>query len=1414
MRIRRVFSHPKTPIVAAMALTLVAGLSVPFTPVAEAQIAPTTFAVLGAAMPAASSSTAQVVDLSPAPPNITQAAPPNIVVTFDDSGSMANAYMGDNSPYNNGSWSGPWECAGVIDPTATAGTVGALPMNGVYYNPNIVYSPPALAQGGNMPDAWTSTTGNFNALWNDGVTANRPLNPRASPPTTDFSKPVSITATKRSDGSWRYRWGTSPVGCPYDVSRANDNNPAGDSSGNTTDPLKAVAGASTGGYYYKYTGPALVADSTGKPNSASQTNLYTASNWTAVPIKDSEKTNFANWWAYYHTRNLMARTTISRVFGDSSIAASGKDGLHSPSHSTFGTSIRVAWQNLNDSNYKLTGDIAAIACVPKSGGGCKTGTGTSAIGGAIISALLDDTSTCTSTLSNAADPLATQQQGGTTTAPTCYRSAFFNWIFQVPASGSTPSRGALDRAGKFFSRTNTSNLEDPYWQPPAATGDSGSELSCRQNYHMLVTDGIWNVEPSGSTLPTRSGLNLPSTISKLPDGNSYPSGGAPIYKDVADASGDPSLSDLAFHYWATNLRPDLYDPTNGKFVPAYLHDKTTGVITATPSKSTTTVSTTNNIDNEIYFNPANDPATWPHMSQYLIGLGVDGTLNASTDTDCLVSTSSDACGLRKGTTTWPTPSAAANSNAGEAQNIDDTWHAALSGRGQFFSARSPADLINQLSNVLSSISARNSPSITSALNVGVLTANSLGFSTGYSSSDWSGSFLANLVNSDGTLGANFYDAGADLTAADPTKRNILTATQNSDGTFTGITFGTFSSLDSAGQTLISGTPASNGTKDTGQARVDYLTGVRTLEASQTGGIFRNRSSVLGAIINSQVEYVAYPADGYRDTWPSGSAEATAITADATDCATKTPLTCHTYEAFIQNNLSRRPTVYVGANDGMMHAFDATWSTDSSGNMIKTSTSGTELFAYVPRSAYGNLGEITFNGNTTTDFKFAPTVDSTPITRDVFFSKSSTTKGWHTILVGGLRLGGRGIYAIDVTDPTSVGTGQVLWEFNADMADVASWSDWMTTTTSNPGGSPANLGFTYGQPNIGRLSDGHWVVLVPGGYFPDCTVSNDALPNCKTPSAAGNAFSSLFVLDAETGKLIRELKTSDDTTDSGKGLFSHGLATPVLGDYDDDQVDDVAFAGDLDGNLWRYDLTDPNPANWSVTLLFKPDTAGNQPITSMPRLFPDPVTNRFIVVFGTGKYLGSNDKSSSGVATQSVYGIRDTAGTKARSGLVSQTLSELKADDGSTIARGLTNNAVPSTKDGWYFDLNVVAGERVVVTPTALFDTNRAIITTLIPGTTDICSGTVQGALMVVDATTGGGAAGISQPVVGAWAGQGITVVGGRVNNPPTSGGLPVASAVGGGKKLIPGLTFTNGNGLSIDDAIWRRRSWRQLINSQ
>lgn len=946
------------------------------------------------------------------------------------------------------------------------------------------------------------------------------------------------------------------------------------------------------------------------------------------------------------------------------------------------------------------------------------------------------------------------------------RTAFYDWLFATPASNGTPNRSAAKRAGEYFTGRSGAVDSNPYWDR-----DVNKELICRKNFHIQMTDGLWNGD-SGVTAPGKT-----DTASRgLPDDRTFSTTDAEskvIWNE--DTTSTVTMADIAFHYWATDLQAGLNDtsslfgkPANRRKVPVNIVDQSTSLFGKPLEKDADPLT-----NKEIYWNPANDTASWPHLVQYMIGFGASGTLLNNDDTYIK---------LRKGGVAWPAPSEGTD----DGRKIDDMWHAALNSRGKFFAASSPSALVDALNKIISSILLQSTTPMAGGLNSAVLTANSVTYQAGFEAQSWSGTLKAFAVGSNGSIGTAALWDGRDLLdkrAAGGDSRVILTSTGVGAGKGAAFTWA------NAGTALAAVDPDFDA-KSTGVDRVAWLRG----NQSKDGTTFRQRRSVFGAVINAQTVYVAAPTGGYLDNWPTKSPEALAAADDKS------------YEQFRKDHLKRAPTLYVAANDGMLHAFDATTSKTDADSVDVTPQPGRERWAYVPYSSYGRLR----GWSSLTDFSFMPSVDGTPVTRDVFFS-SGDNKGWHTILVGGLRLGGRGVYALDITEAAATEgstsdkvTGpadRVLWEFNY---------------TSKDGG---NLGYTYGRPNIGRLANGKWVVLVPGGYFPEGS----------TEAAASNKFSSLFVLDAQTGALIQELKTP--TSVGSDEIESYGLATPVLGDYNNDQIDDVAFAGDLLGNMWRFDLTDSDPANWKIELFFRPKNPGYRPITVMPRLFPIPYASGLTVVFGTGKYLGGKDnKIDENTRTQAMYGIRD-------SGKAGQTVVVENSTDTPLLqqklvevngVRGLTTYALPATigdktTRGWYFNLDIDAakGERIVVDATAMFDSGRALIATLIPQTNDPCDPAPRGALMLINATTGGAAEGFYVGDVDGWSGD-YQQVGARVTNIPTGGFLPITVGMGGGVDYVPGVSIDGNSGgsgdgskdknFSFSDTVWRRRSWRALIN--
>ncbi|WP_036113110.1 MULTISPECIES: pilus assembly protein [Luteibacter] len=1298
-------------------------------------------ACLLVAMPAA----ATTVTLSTTPPGVTSKVAPNIVVTFDDSGSMNSTAIPDAmdasyatkvyySAKGNPIYFDP-TVTYVVPPDATGAPLGTpaftaawrdgycantltkkcwAPSSGKYIAPNVVDLSTAFYAGflantlaGNSPCARDA---NELTTWYDNGSCSQmdiPTSVRGATTTTTTST-ANSTCTNTGCGSANGTTGThtytgsdgssSTYTCTATTSGRGNNKTTTTSCNVATTTTKTSTTYDQGGFYYVCT--SATSDST--------CTYHLVANESAATQQ-----NFANWYSFYRTRNLNARAAVGRVFG------SIGDGA-----------VRVAWQTLQSQSasgsYNTTGSYSGPSYGPLAS--------TSK-----ILELANATTGCTAT----------------STSDSCWRSQFMNWLYGAPASGGTPTRVATVAAGEFFKRTlkTSPTSQDPYWNGSTSTP---GELSCRKNFNMLVTDGYWNGDNPSTVSPNDN------KAVTLPDGTSYSisDGTSRIFWNQTGTT-NPSLADIAFAYWANDLRSDLKDN-----VPAYYPDLTTGITGSAATVNTASPGATP----EVYFNPSNDPATWQHMSQYMVTMGISGSLTYP----------DDYAALRTGSNgkKWPTPN-----TSGGATNIDDTWHAALNSRGGYFSAADPTSLVNSLSTILSSVIASSSTALTLSLSTNVLTTNAVAYYAGYDTTDWSGSLLAKAVGTDGSIGTTLWSAGTLLTERAASDPRILT-TGTGPGTGTGVAFA-YANLSATEQAAINSSDGSGSTATTdglGASRVDWLSGVRTLE----GTSLRTRTSLLGAVFGSQPAFVGAPTGGYSDTFPSGSPEAVALKNSS----------ANSYSRFLATWANRPSTVYVGANDGMLHAFDARLAS------VSGASPGREIWGYVPASVYANLpAQSRLN-----KFAFTPTVDGSPVTGDVFFNgdnaQNNSSAGWHTLLVGSLRMGGRGVFGIDITDPSAATLSssaavakKVLWEFNSGSVSTA--------------GTPANLGYTFGTPVIARVaytntdnSVGRWVVLVPGGYFPDGS----------TISAASNTYSSLFVLDAQTGTLLKEIRTPTGTG----AVASHGLTTPAVGDYDGDQVADVAFAGDLDGNVWRIDLSAASLASTTqsqgVSLLFQPDTANAQSITTPPRLLADPTSAYFMVIFGTGRFLSTADTSDT--TTQAFYGIRDpgkavtTPTTVAGGTLIQQTMTV----DSATGAIGVTSKAVASTSAGWYLPLNNPSGERVVVTPALDSSNNTVTFSTLIPTANDPCTTSSSGSVIALDGTTGAAAIGVSIGSAVSF-GTGYSLAGAHVTGAASSGSLYTAASLSGGTAYAAGQLTSAGStfGTSIPTA--RRRAWR-VLNSE
>lgn len=805
-----------------------------------------------------------------------------------------------------------------------------------------------------------------------------------------------------------------------------------------------------------------------------------------------------------------------------------------------------------------------------------------------------------------------------------HKGQFYSWLKDIYFNSGTPLPAAMKRAGEFLK-------QDVAWQQYPNSRDTSKRnttentYSCRSSYHILMTDGMWNAATTDPDPFNNDNVNI-----DLPDGKKYT--GQHPFQDGQRST----LADLAMHYWATDLNANLANK-----VPAY-----------TPSKSGN--STTD------YWNPRNDPATWQHMTNFIMGLGLTNSLNSSGIP--WTGSTHDGIGyeaLVAGTKAWP--AAAANS----ANNVYDLWHAAINSRGEFFSVDSPEAMVQAFDDILSRIADRKSTAARPAINSGQVsvdennngTVRTVSYQTSYASDDnWSGDVKRFEKKWNSTTNKIETTEIWSAKAMVPGTRTIKIAGTNNTG-LAEFTAENAALTSYSGNTLISylnRDPENANTADTkGADRISYLRGNRAGE----GTVFRQRSGVLGDFYSSSPAVVLNTPrylEQFTNRLESNNA----------------------YTTFKESIANRAPRLYVGGNDGMLHGFNA--------------NTGAEEFAFIPSAVFPKLNKLT-GSNYSHEFY----VDGSPVVADVY-----TGSEWRTILVGTLKAGGKSIFALDITH---TGEEKLLWQFDEN-----------SITDTNA----VKMGYSFSQPTIARLHTGKWAVVFGNGY---------------ESANSTNGKAALFILDALDGSLVRSLEVQGTTG------IANGLSTPKLGDFNADGTADYAYAGDLQGNMWRFDLlraTQDADAPFKVTNNvpasdFKVGFGGNplfkasadnegtqrQAITSAPSLVTHPTGTGYLVIFGTGRFYDTADKAGDKSMSQSVYGIWDkqTLGETAsnpniqRSSLQEQTIvtTTTVAADGST-ARGrvISNNTVRwqatnqggvtrAAQNGWYMNLVRNDGEMVV-----------------------------------------------------------------------------------------------------------------------
>jgi type IV pilus assembly protein PilY1 len=812
---------------------------------------------------------------------------------------------------------------------------------------------------------------------------------------------------------------------------------------------------------------------------------------------------------------------------------------------------------------------------------------------------------------------------------TSQKTAWYSTLFNIFPNTSTPLRSALSTVGRIYAgKSPLNDKSDPM------------EYSCQQNFALMTTDGYWNSD-ADSDVKQIDGV---TQIGDMDGGSTLP----PMYEGSTASSA--TLADTAKYYYDTDLRDPSLSNCNGAL---------SGVLVC---------------DDNVFVG-GDDNNLQQHMTTFTLGLGVDGTLFYTSDYK--TAATGDYANLRTAAKSWSVPVADTETA------VDDLWHAAVNGKGTYFSAKNPDQLSSGLNEALLSINSRlgaGAAAATSTLNpvagdnyayvasyttvkwTGNLEARSINLTTGVVSgaANWcvenvvsgvctspstqvsgqcvtAGSSAATCtgggvfdsialtcsvplpVTCPGTMAAKvaantrtIYKANALGTALEDFTYSNLSATQKAY--FDGTTLSQWSLLDAGQKSVAAGTNM-----------IEFLRGQPGYEDRSTNPVanrlYRAREATLGDAVESQPAYVGKPYFTYAD---SG------------------------YSSFVTSNAGRAKTVFLGTNDGMMHAFDA--------------TTGIERWAYVPTLAIPNMWKLADKNYSSMHTNY---VNGKPVIADI-----QVAGVWKTILVAGLNGGGRGYFALDISDPASP---SLLWELSS--ADEP------------------NMGYSFGPPVVTKKAGGSWVVLLTSGY-------NNVSP--------GDGKGYVYIRDAWTGVTMPGSPIStaigDTTTPSGLAKLTGWLDNPTK-----DNTATFVYGGDLFGNLWRFDINANSVMNFAV---LKDSSGGVQPITTAPEL--GIINSKRIIYVGTGKYLEISDLTNTQQHT--IYAMQDPNAALSfvnpRNTLTQQTLTT------SGATRTASANAVSfDTSRGWFVNLPV-SGERVNVDP--VLDSGLLIVPSTIPSST-VCA---------------------------------------------------------------------------------------------
>lgn len=819
-----------------------------------------------------------------------------------------------------------------------------------------------------------------------------------------------------------------------------------------------------------------------------------------------------------------------------------------------------------------------------------------------------------------------------------HKEKWFKTLYSQVPSGGTGLREVLSTVGRIYAGKS-----------PVIAGDDPVQYSCQQNFTLLTTDGYWNGNPgkqvdgvaavgnqdaSPTAFPMREGTTGVTGPAEAVTGSCPP---------VTAASNVDTLADVAKYYYDTDIRSVAFSNCTG----ALGSDVCLNDVLAS----------------------GDDTATHQHMTTFTLGLGVDGLLNYSPTykTD----TSGDFADILSGSKSWPIPggdNGCSPIKPWERATIDDLWHAAVNGRGTYFSAKNPDTLIAGISGTLLALG--DAPGSGSAIALSTSSpspGDNYAYSARFTTGVWSGNLFARTFDIDGNLSANALWCVENEASVSPPCTGVLANQRqaaadtrkiyfNSAGVLTSFSYGNLPPIKKAyfNSAYLStrlnqwkdgeytATQIANAGTD---SLVNYIRGQFGFEMRATNALdnrlYRERAATLGDIVDSDPIYVSKPSYQYTDAG---------------------------YSNFVTANALRPKTIYVGANDGMLHAFNADPLIDG----------GKERWAFVPSAVMPNLWKLADKNyrNMHTNY-----VNAELTVNDVVIGGV-----WKTILVSGLGQGGRGYFAIDITDPEAP---SLLWEFDSS--------------------TESNLGYSYGKPVITKRADGTWVVVLTSGY-------NNTSP--------GDGQGRLFVLDAATGNVL-----SDIATGEGSALTPSGLAqvSGYAKNSAKNNTSDYIYGGDLLGNLWRFNID----AGTKTKIAKLVDGGGNaQAVTVAPTL--GEINNKRVVYVGTGKFIEPDDLLAVNYTQESFYAIQDNDIAATIVGLRSELVEQTLSPDGALKRAGSNNPVDWSDKLGWFIDFDT--GERQNVK--ANLASGVLFVPTLIPPT-GLCDKSGRGWLNTFNYKTGG-----------------------------------------------------------------------------